>query len=216
MGEPGVVKVIDVAGGQVRATIDGPRVGVGPLTEQMRISPDGKTLALGAGSEIALVNTASLTPKAPLTAQGDLAQVAFSADSRRLAAVDSGLAVWDITRPNPGQLYRGNRWGGEHIELSPDGQTLYSFGQTSVQSWDIAGNPGFLVDLPSPPTSSSDVGQDALVSPDGRRIAYTYFRGPGFGIEVRDVQSGQLAPLIKNDQEYGGYEDMDCDRMGWP
>ena len=208
-GEPGVVEVIDVARDQVRATIAGPRAGVGPLTEQMRISPDGKTLALGAGSEIALVETASLAPKARLTAQGALAQVAFSADGRRLAAVDSGLVVWDITQANPTQLYRGNRWGAEHIELSPDGQTLYSFGQNSVQSWDVEGNAGFLAALSSPPTSSTDIGQDARFSPDGRRVAYTYYRGPGFGIEVRDVQSGRLAPLIKNDQEFGGYEDMD-------
>jgi WD40 repeat protein len=208
-GEPGVVEVIDVARDQIRATIDGPRAGVGPLTEQMRISPDGKTLAVGAGSEIALLETATLAPKARLTAQGDLAQVAFSGDGRRLAAVDSGLVVWDIAQATPTQLFRGNRWGGEHIELSPDGQTLYSFGQNSVQSWDVEGNAGFLTALPSPPTSSTGIGQEARVSPDGRRIAYTYYRGPGFGIEVRDVQSGRLAPLIKNDQEFGGYEDMD-------
>ena len=208
-GEVGVVEVIDVARDRTRARIDASTAGVAELTEQMRISPDGKTLAVGAGAEIALIDTASLASKARLTAEGSLNHMAFSGDSRRLAAVDDGLVVWDITQAKPTQLFRGDRWGSQYVELSPDGRTLYSVGETSVQSWDVGGNPGFLAAQPSPPTFSTDVGADARVSPDGRRIGYAYCRCPGFVLQVRDVASGRLGPLIENHDDCGGFNDMD-------
>ena len=119
-GEAGVVEVIDVARDRTRATIDASTAGVAEeLTEQMRISPDGKTLAVGAGSEIALIDTASLASKARLTGQGPLSQVAFSGDSRRLAAVDDGLVVWDITQAKPTQLFRGEPVGKSVCRAQP-------------------------------------------------------------------------------------------------
>ncbi|WP_270888963.1 nSTAND1 domain-containing NTPase [Pedococcus sp. 5OH_020] len=194
------LRSIDVATGGVKATRTGPQIGLQGLayhdqawTPQLAVSPDGKTLAVVAESEIGLLDTATLKLKARLEAHGRVQRITFSADGRRFAAADGGVVVWDVSAATPRQVFRGETWGGNLVALSPDGTSVYAAGlNAELLAWDLGGSSGFVTSHPGPPLKNTEI--MAQVSPDGRKMAYLanlYAR-----MDVRDVATGRLIPTI--------------------
>jgi WD40 repeat protein/tetratricopeptide (TPR) repeat protein len=133
--------------------------------DQIAFSPDGAHFAAVAGREIHLRDRAhpqgrTLTPQEG----GYRLRIAFSPDSRRLAAVgDEGVArLWDL---------EANRWlparmphpGAMAVAFAPEGRRLLTIGG-GVRLWDVpTGRPVG----PSLPMA----GDHAAISPDGLRLA---------------------------------------------
>ena len=218
------LRVFDAATGAPRATRTGPQLGLQPLpfhdrdwTPQVLVSPDGKTLALGGDAEVALLDPVTLKTKARLEADGRITSIAFSADSRRLAIADGGVAVWDLAgqapvhvfpspdgdAPRPTRVFRAQTWGGNLTALSPDGNTVYGTEKGGVLlAWDLTGAQGFLTTR-----SGAGLPNDTVavqVSPDGRRVAY--LANIDARVDVRDVESGRLVKgvLPEGSNAYGG------------
>ena len=61
---PGRLLVTDVPSGKARRILDADDLGVVGLDDVLALSPDGRTLAVGAGVEVVLVDTATLEPRA--------------------------------------------------------------------------------------------------------------------------------------------------------
>ena len=201
------LRVFDVATGRQRTTRTGPQLGIQALpwhdqawTPSVVTSPDGRTLAVVATNEIALVDAATLTPRARIEAHGRVNRIAFSADGRRLAAADGGIVVWDVSRKQPTEVFRSDTWGGELVALSPDGTRAYAAGQDGeLLAWDLGGSTtGFVTTRSGPGTPGAEL--MAQVSPDGTHVAYLeniYGR-----LDVRDVATGTFRKTI--DPNYTG------------
>ncbi|WP_230208939.1 WD40 repeat domain-containing protein [Nostocoides sp. HKS02] len=204
------LRVFDVGTGKLRTRRTGPQLGLEPLpyhdqawTPQVVLSPDGKTLAVCAETEIALLDPVTLKTRARLEATARITSIAFSADSKRLAIADGGVAVWDLVgkrpihvfpspdsdAPRPTQVFRAQAWGGQMAALSPDGNTVYAASQEGgLLAWDLTGTRGFVAARPGPALTN-----DALavrVSADGRKVAY--LANILVRVDVRDVGTGRI------------------------
>lgn len=131
------------------------------------LSPDGSTLALGAGSRALLVDTTTLSFVGPgLRADtGDsLERIEYSDDGSRLAAATAGgtLLVWDTATGVLSHRFveGGSSWS---LDFSSDGSTLHSEGA----AWDLTGERGFFSAGRASDPAEYDVSKPA---PDGRTL----------------------------------------------
>ena len=93
--------VTDLPSGTTRRTLSAEDLGVRRLDDVLAQSPDGRTLAVGAGVEAVLVDTATLNaPSAPVRA-GRHPGLAFSPDGTHVAASGDRLMVWDVSGNDP-------------------------------------------------------------------------------------------------------------------
>lgn len=204
----GVLRIYDVATGRQQGAFTGPQLGLEPLPESsetltpvVTVSPDGRTVAVFAKSQIGLLDASTFKLKEKLTGSGQVGDIAFSADGTRLAAVDSGVAVWDVASTPPVQLFRTASWGASLVALSPDGHLLYSavmpdsaLSQSGLLlAWSVSRGAGVVTQ--ESPTLTAKPPLMARVSPDGRMIAY--LENVGSLVEVRDVRSGSMLPPIR-------------------
>jgi WD40 repeat protein len=129
-------KLLDVASGQVRATLRGHNGEV----RGVAFSPDGKTLATGAWDRsVKLWDVATGGEKRTLEGSRDrIFAVTFSPDGKWLAATgyDPEATVWDAAT---GQVVRTFRHGGSAVRtavFTPDGQGLLTGGyEGTVRLW---------------------------------------------------------------------------------
>ncbi len=199
----GTLLVTDVASGKTRRTLPADELGVIGLDDVLAQSPDGRTLAVGAGVEVVLVDTASLKPRARLSGQGVTQGLAFSPDGTHLAATGERLMVWDVSGAEPVEVLSQ---AGEVDDpgFSGDGKTLYTKTTAGlVQAWDLVGDRRFLSARPVEHLDWPDYW--ARFSPDRSKVGYTSV-GPRF--RVRDVVTGKLGPAVAPAMGQGGYNDI--------
>jgi WD40 repeat protein len=218
--------VFDVDTGRQRVQRTGPQLGLSALPAQddtsvfspgVVVSPDGNTVAVLATSEIGILDPATLKLKARLPARSAVTDIAFSADSHRLAASDDGVAVWDLTGPKPKQVFRTGQFrsglGGTLIGLSPAGDTLYAEPRRGISqgrsgalfAYDLTGEAQLLTRKVVPPTRFQEVMR--RVSPDGSMVGYVDLTDDA--VEVRDLATGRmLPPMLPGSSSYGGYADL--------
>jgi WD40 repeat protein len=170
--KPPVVKLWNVATGELRNSLKGHQHGVGPVA----FAPDGKVLATGGwDGEIILweKQTGQMRGKlqGPKEDKGEPALVralAFAPDSKQLAsATASKVCLWDVDK---GKIFRElpNKKGRLlSLAFSPDGKRLAvgNFGEPAVRVWDV--QKGAEVQTLDPGKTSAVV----AYSPDGTRWA---------------------------------------------
>ncbi len=162
----------------------------------LALSPDGRSLAVASGSEVALVHTANLSTRRVLGVRGGTDTVAFSRDGQRLAALGENLVAWDLTGDEPVELLRHTGAAGASLAFSPDAHTLYTAEQRGLLlAWDLDGDRGFLRKRPGDDLSREDDAPVMRFSPDRRKIAYVWGYPPA--VQVRDVATGRVQPLME-------------------
>ena len=134
----GQIQLLDMASGQVTATLSGPTHPIRSLA----FSPDGAILASGAPDAIRLWDLATQTSTATLPV--GVTSVAFSPDGATLASGSGvGVRIWDVETQTDVATYRhsGDNWGSRvnTVAFSPDGTLVASGGDdTTVRLWDVA------------------------------------------------------------------------------
>ena len=158
------------------------------------VSPDGRTLAIGApDGGLRLLDLASGRVRT-LTGRQDqrLEPMAFSPDGRTLSTAEDGgnVILWDVDEGIPTETLAGRALGAERQAFSPDGRTLYTAGNDGrVIVWDVAGNRRLGRPFPrglggwerghkNPPAFA--------LSPDGRTVAFARLDGR---VELIDAET---------------------------
>ncbi|MFE5482686.1 WD40 repeat domain-containing serine/threonine protein kinase [Streptomyces sp. NPDC056527] len=173
----------------------------------LAVSPDGKTLAVGVGGRIELMDP--VTGRIRETLEGKAGSIAFSPDGKTLAGVaaeadKSGIRLWNTEN---GRLLKTLRGGEDanysEVAFSPDGRTLIASG-LGVQVWDVA--PGRLTrkltdqhkHLDSAAYRPADAGTSgkAIVVGGGRFVETEKTDTVGRTVSVWDADSGNLATTL--------------------
>ena len=182
------LRVYDVASGRLLRTTSSAAVSTDGASD-LAVSPDGSTLAVGAGDRVLLLDTTTLEARAPAlhSAAGD-ARVEYSHDgSMLLSSTDGGATVWNT---DTGAELRRLEGRGDPIfdaGFAPDDRTVYMapFFEGQLMAWDLMG--GAL--LSSGKTTTSVEGQLdlSLPAPDGGAIA----RAAGQRLWFVDARTGR-------------------------
>ena len=159
---------------------------------RVRFSPDGRRLATVSAESVKLWD--AQTGQEQLTCRdphGNLQEVVFSTDGRRLAAVggrfavhpDREIKVWDAQTGREVLSLRGHVGGLMDVAFSPDGRRLASTGlDQSIKIWDVATGQEVLT-----LRGHLDDVFCLVFSPDGHRLA-----SASFDKTVRDL--GRQSP----------------------
>jgi WD40 repeat protein len=165
----------------------------------LRFSPDGKILAGALGNAIALWETSSsrlLTPR-PEEAVGGIVSVAFSGESRLLAAADEDgtVGLWDFPARRLVHRLRGQECAVRHVAVSPDGQTVTTATEVgTIRLWEARTGR----ELHQLSAAAPDGWQRLVVlgySPDGKVVASSYYshppKGGPRGLRLWDADTGK-------------------------
>jgi WD40 repeat protein len=180
---PGQLKLWDLVAGKERASQTHPRG-----LHLLAFSPDGKTLACGAGpfGEINLWEAKSAQPLSVLTGHtAAVTALGFLTDSKTLASLaeDHTLRLWNAAAPEPLLRHDPGAFTGNTVFL-PDGKTLMTGGPGSpVMRWDV--NTGQTLDF----LGFSSRGPVALAL-DGKTLATaSHLWGPFAAVTLWDPAS---------------------------
>jgi WD40 repeat protein len=138
----------------------------------LEVSPDGSTLAVGAGDKVHLLDTRTLAPRAAALRGHAGTKVEYSHDGSILVSTSAagGVMVWDAD--SGAELHRLVGHSGEigDAVFAPDDSTLYTTDSDEVMTWDVTGKDAL---LPAGQGTAPVGGQlDLSVpAPNGRTIA---------------------------------------------
>jgi WD40 repeat protein len=191
-------------GGSVRSTV----VSSGAL----QLSPDGSTLAVASGNDVALLDAATLVERFRLRGHNEqVTSVRFSHGGALLASGsdDRTVIVWDIDGASPRHRLRGHAAVVRDARFSPDDTTLYTLGNRDLLEWDLAGDRRFIHHGPSVVVGSPVSGWP-IISPRGDAVAFPAGDAAGGfdGIEIFDLPSARRDVVI--DTGHG-----DLDSVAW-
>jgi DNA-binding SARP family transcriptional activator/WD40 repeat protein/energy-coupling factor transporter ATP-binding protein EcfA2 len=189
----GLVQTVDVASGKVDASAPSPQGG-------LVLSPDGSTLAVNRGTQVALLDPDTLTVRSVIDEAGTVDAVSFSPRGEKLGyAVADTLVVSSVNDPAgvgvrlDGALPEGAEFD---VEFSADGRTVWSTRDDRLLAWDVVGDRRFMRSVAArPPPASTEI-VSPVVSPDGQTVANLVMDGgrEAFGVQLLDVTSGTRTP----------------------
>jgi eukaryotic-like serine/threonine-protein kinase len=195
--DPGV-QIWDVSRGVVMRTIAG-MTEPGPL----RLSPDGKRLAVGGAGQVHVWDTETGAKLAPLGSGGvRVLTVGFSPDGKRLAAAtdypQNRMWLWEIATARLLGAMDGHINTIISIEFSPDGRQIVSASHDqTVRLWDGAtGQPMFTL------RGHSDRVTEASFHPDGRRLVSASLDGSH---RLWDTKDRELIGVFRGQKRVGHF-----------
>jgi WD40 repeat protein len=138
------------------------------LVNCVAFSPDGRCLAEGVSGGVWLLNLQPTPPFTTLHARPKLRGLAFSPDSRSLAASgDRRLEVWDVASRQAVAAWQAHEHDIYGVAFSPDGKLLATAADDNlVKLWDAAAH----TNLATLPAHRAWV-RSLCFSPDGRLLA---------------------------------------------
>ncbi|WP_161988528.1 BTAD domain-containing putative transcriptional regulator [Pedococcus bigeumensis] len=177
--------------------------------ETFALSPDGTTLLVNRGQQVALLDPKRLTVTSVIDEDGGIGPIEFSPRGDLFGyTVDDALVVRRLKDPAT-EYARFAGAGGGDVGFSPDGRTAYSTAGDRLLAWDLVGDRRFLrsIDVQPPPDSAGIA--DARVSPDGQTVANLVTDGDeSYAVQLLDVRTGQRKPLPPLRHTPGYYVDM--------
>jgi WD40 repeat protein len=201
--DAGRLVVTNLPSGTTRRVLTAADLGVRQLDPVLVASPDGRTLAVGAGVEAVLVDAATLAPRMYVSGQGATSALAFSRNGTLFAATGDRLVVWDVSGAEPLQLLSQDG-PVDDPQFSRDAATVFTKTYAGVlEAWDLEGTHRFIAARPVEHLAWKN-GFDRI-SPDGQKVAYVQL-GPRF--RVRDLATGRLGPLVTTPMPQGSYLDI--------
>ena len=203
------ILVSELPEGATRRVVTGADLGVRELSGRLLLTPDGRTLVVGGGPGVVLIDTTTLEPTAHLYAgQAWSGQLALSGDGRRVAVLGDRLVVWDLSGEEPTVVANedfgsniallsdptGRTLYPKTVGLSPDGRTLYLTHDGNLAALDLEGSRSFL-----PAAAGEPLHRKAMLtrlSPDRTKVAYHWGGRPATN-QVGDLTTGRLGPRVE-------------------
>jgi len=200
----GVLRETELPSGRVLRTLTPAGLDLGMVDDAFALSPDGATLAVAAGSQLALVDAARGAVRHVVPVRGGVDRIGFSVDGSRVAAAGDTLTVWDTGVGQPVELLVQDDGGGWPA-FDASGRTLHTASfDGMLLAWDLGGDRGFLPRV----GGESRVGVGGLVkfSPDGRRVLRAD-GGPESKFVIRDVATGVDSRAVEVHQDFAAWID---------
>jgi WD40 repeat protein len=204
------VGTVDPASLTVYQVATGELVRSAPVSgDQLEVSPDGTQLATAAGSEIVLLDAATLAERDRFRGHTEgMRRLRFSHDGALLASSsdDDTTIVWDVATSDQREQLRGHSgsvWG---LGFSPDDNTLYTSSlDQALLAWDLAGErrltPRMAIADPVASPAVYPLEYFAQSSPTGEAVAYvTITQTDGAEqlatVQWLDVRTGRAGDVI--------------------
>ncbi|MEO8612652.1 MAG: hypothetical protein ABI690_32460 [Chloroflexota bacterium] len=188
------VQPITVANAAQVANITMLNAGTEDLVGAIAFSPDGKTLAVGVGKVIKLIDVATNTVLTTLEGHADsILSVAYSPDGTMLVSgsQDQTVRIWDVaTGESLKNIAVDSGYPRSRVIFSPDGKTIAQSNFGPLRMWDVAtGN-----EITTIQATGGDVGVNfSAFSPDGTLLATA---GGDHIVQLWDVASGSLVASL--------------------
>jgi WD40 repeat protein len=177
--------------------------------EQLQVSPGGTQLATAAGTEIVLLDSATLAERGRLRGQTEpIKRLRFSHDGAFLASSsdDRTVIVWDLATGERLDQLRGHAGSVRDLAFSPDDATLYtSSTDQALLAWDLDGArrlaPRVAIAEPVASPAGYPLEYFARSSPTGEAVAYvtitqTAATEQTATVQWLDVRSGEAGDVI--------------------
>ena len=165
---PPSVAAYSAANGRLRMQVDLP----GGL---LQVSPDGRLLAVGAASDVVLLDASTGAEVRRLRGHSEpVTALRFSGAGFWIAAGsrDRSTMVWDVGTGERHEHLVGHQGAIVALAFSPGGDVLFTTGaDRAVMRWDLTGRTRFIPRLASAHLPAPSM---ALGSPDGTLVAYTH------------------------------------------
>ena len=188
--EPPVVTVYDIATGRPLHSLSMPAA-------WLEVSPDGSLLAVTGGSEVVLLEAATLAERRRLQGHTEFVRVIrFSSSGELLASGsdDRTAIVWDVATGQRREVmpdHSAEVWG---LAFGPGDDTLYIGSGQTLLTWDLEGSRRFIARHPL--TEPAEPAVAAMPSPTGEAIAYSGCGtiGGQTPLQFLDVDTGRAGP----------------------
>ena len=173
------------------------------LSDDLELSPDGKTLAVAEVNDVVLFDTATLTERMRLRGHTDLVRsLQFSHDGHLVAAAgeDNIALVWDVSTGEMIGRLTGHSGPVTAVAFSADDTTIYTGGlDQRVMVWDLAGRRQFAARLVDGEPRARIAGV-ALPAPDGQAVVFAGSTASSDHLQLLDVAAQRPQP-VANDPE---------------
>jgi WD40 repeat protein len=187
----GLVHALDVASGRqvASAPVEG---------DTLALSPDGSTLVVNRGRQVALLDRVRLTVQSVFDEDEGVGPIEFSPKGDLLGyTAGEALVVRRMADPAADAM-RFTGAGSGDLGFSPDGRTAYSTygGGDFLLAWDVVGDRRLVKSVPVHALPSSVEIFYPRVSPDGRSVANLVMNGEeAFAVQILDLKTGERTPL---------------------
>jgi WD40 repeat protein/DNA-binding SARP family transcriptional activator/energy-coupling factor transporter ATP-binding protein EcfA2 len=171
----------------------------GDLSDGLKVSPDGKTLAVAELNDVGLYDAATLTKRTILRGHSDLVRsLQFSHDGSLLAAgaADHTTIVWDLATGGAIQTLTGHADTVTAVTFAKDDSTLYTGGlDKHVLVWDLDGRKQLVARIVDGEIRTR-VAATAIPSPGGNTVVYTGSTSKGDSTRFLDLRARRMTDPV--------------------